>query len=132
MEKTTTAAVAAQDINNTLWHLKSHEVLFFRYCIGLLSLRILGRNGRVRSISLRKFLYPALGTGWTAAFWLPDSYWWLLTLWSQEKSVNGTFFFPRSCITWDCAKRALEILGGRLTFFFSIYHSNAGTGAIFF
>ena len=126
MEKTTTAAVAAQDINNTLAPQKSRGAFFGIALASLASVFWGGMGVSVQYLFENSSIQPLelVGLRLLAAGFL------LVAInFVVARKVLMAPFSSRAALL-GIALSGLEILGGHLTFFFSIYHSNAGTGAL--
>lgn len=127
MEKTTTAAVAAQDINNTLAPQKSRGAFFGIALASLASVFWGGMGVSVQYLFENSSIQPLELVGLrllTAGFLLVA-----INFAVARKVLMAPF--PSRAALFGIALSGLEILGGHLTFFLAIYYSNAGTGAIF-
>lgn len=127
MEKTTTAAVAAQDINNTLAPQKSRGAFFGIALASLASVFWGGMGVSVQYLFENSSIQPLELVGLrllTAGFLL------VAINFAVARKVLMAPFSSRAAL-FGIALSGLEILGGHLTFFLAIYYSNAGTGAIF-
>lgn len=127
MEKTTTAAVSANELNDTLAPRKTRGAFFGIALASLASVFWGGMGVSVQYLFENSSIQPLelVGLRLLAAGFL------LVALnFVAARKVLMAPFSSRAAL-FGIALSGLEILGGHLTFFFSIYYSNAGTGAIF-